>query len=487
MMKISSIKWHKEYLNINTKNSQINTIKLNLFERIGRNVFGFYKNTHSKNILNFSISHPNNIPEKLISKIKILYNKLFNQEFPFNRQEQISYKEKDKGSNTECEDVIDVNHALANENQASNIEIDAAAVSCDNEFIDMAFMERDVIIQKGKDAGLDWCTCTNCDSNFRREVENSIVEKVLQTLPLNTVDSHKILSIGSGNLLQDLVLINELIKKGYKNFTLDLIDPLLNNDKVTILKNFFTDHFNIQININVIDNIGNSNNKNYHICYAIDFDAATYNVETWDTLLAGITNLSENAVFHIDSKNFFNYTFNSNEIPCEINNVPFNMVLLSQQINQEMMFISLAINIIKNILSGKNNIKIEFLVYEGNIRLFKMQVKFLDEFLKKFKTAFENHLKIEVVKKNNISEISEKINLFHILRKKVNPEEPLTELIDYYKSILNTTDLLEISGVYDQISHENFFKNLSTSLNKSVRFYVGEYKDKIFKPESVNL
>ena len=69
-----SSSWRRNYLSYDSTQNQWSIISLNFFERIGRKVFGLFKNTHLNNVI-VPLQQLENLPEGLISRMNQIWQK----------------------------------------------------------------------------------------------------------------------------------------------------------------------------------------------------------------------------------------------------------------------------------------------------------------------------------------------------------------------------------------------------------------------------
>lgn len=109
---------------------------------------------------------------------------------------------------------------------------------------------------------------TTLRADFEKAILAHINERVFdKSEPLS------LLSLGSGGLLQDFVLLGKLIQKGHTNLTLTLVDPMLSEDKVYAFQHFFERHFP-KVNLSILSALSVKDlhpSKSFDLAYAIDF------------------------------------------------------------------------------------------------------------------------------------------------------------------------------------------------------------------------
>ena len=127
---------------------------------------------------------------------------------------------------------------------------------------------------------LSECACVNT-AEFNRlaksrrdNLENEIVNQLSKTHTDRNNPLH-LLSLGSGELLSDFFTLEKLIAVGFRNITLDCVDPYLNFKGIQQMRKFFEDCPEVSIKINGYKNIDNvpQERKNYSAVLAVDYEA----------------------------------------------------------------------------------------------------------------------------------------------------------------------------------------------------------------------
>jgi len=98
--------------------------------------------------------------------------------------------------------------------------------------------------------GISECRCNKIGRSFRKEIENSTVTALEKKQ--NTNDVLEIVSLASGHCLQELTLIEKLIKKGYTKINISLIDNDSNLEgSIASLRTFLNDFFSSSPDITI--------------------------------------------------------------------------------------------------------------------------------------------------------------------------------------------------------------------------------------------
>lgn len=136
--------------------------------------------------------------------------------------------------------------------------------------------------------------------NSRRvSIEKAIVSDLKVRLPIEAPIS--LLSMGSGGLFQDFILIGKLIQAGYKSISLTLVDPEIDETKVTSLKNFLKNFDDVKIEIRSFKNVNQlSQEEKFNTIYAIDYDEfENHHIQGAIDALASLKLLDSNGQFFL--------------------------------------------------------------------------------------------------------------------------------------------------------------------------------------------
>ncbi len=156
---------------------------------------------------------------------------------------------------------------------------------------------------------LEECACENdyfnCFINNRRsDLENRLTQQALERFP-DKSKQIRYVSLGSGNLLQDLFQIYSLLQKGYKNIDIILIDPC-NKDNKDALRLFSSciqakaRELDVQLNIHPYNSYQDYNKANQQekidILVAVDFEVLDVHI---DDVVNAHAQLSDQGFFHL--------------------------------------------------------------------------------------------------------------------------------------------------------------------------------------------
>lgn len=187
------------------------------------------------------------------------------------------------------------------------------------------FCDRREWIQSAE--GLTMCLCPTHQMERRILIEDQIISTLCNAFPLKTTQKLSILSLGSGHLLQDYIIIKKIEKIGYKKFNLILIDPLTGKSEVSCLEsnlgaNVKIKHFDYLPKMIIsLDLKKYKTFPKFHMVHAIDFSPINVNsVEAWKILASSQNLIKQNGFIlctglfsqHVFSQNCWNFEFNSN-------------------------------------------------------------------------------------------------------------------------------------------------------------------------------
>lgn len=161
-------------------------------------------------------------------------------------------------------------------------ELYIEVISHDTDYFQQFLTERPAPIVGFTPLGIGECACIGHKSNrvfnnMRYVYEEQFVNHILAVVP-NKSDTVRVLSMGSGRLLQDWKLIGLLIKEGYTTFQWVLVDPInSNNPRIDRLKDFYEKIKDIHVELIACTSIAEVQDKagvvsNQHAVLTIDFD-----------------------------------------------------------------------------------------------------------------------------------------------------------------------------------------------------------------------
>jgi hypothetical protein len=172
---------------------------------------------------------------------------------------------------------------------------------------EMVAKKRKHWIVKGKAAGLKACTCYTHSLEAREGIESAIVDQIKENFSELKERQLLIMSVGSGKLLQDYILMKKLIFLGFKNIELTLIDPLLekkNVDALIQLVNAKNSNKGFNVSIQSFQNsekcLSEDVQKKYHAIYGIDFIDLPSN---WEMFLKAKERLNKVGFIYLSCRN----------------------------------------------------------------------------------------------------------------------------------------------------------------------------------------
>lgn len=136
--------------------------------------------------------------------------------------------------------------------------------------------------------GIGECACVSHKYNrvftkTRYAFEQQFVNHILATVP-HKADVVRVLSMGSGRLLQDWKLIGLLLKEGYNAIHWVLVDPInANNPRIDRVNNFFAKIEDVSVELIACNNISEVQEglvSSAHAVLTVDFDP-----EIWKDLI----------------------------------------------------------------------------------------------------------------------------------------------------------------------------------------------------------
>lgn len=128
------------------------------------------------------------------------------------------------------------------------------------------------------------CACCSQSGNFnrllnqrRQNVESRLLDETIKNYPPSETPILRYLSLGSGDLLPDMIAIGKLIKAGYKKIEVSLVDPVYkwksfvqHHDLFKAVMQTYAQSKNAQVSINAYPNLPDKHKV--HAVFAIDFD-----------------------------------------------------------------------------------------------------------------------------------------------------------------------------------------------------------------------
>lgn len=148
------------------------------------------------------------------------------------------------------------------------------------------------------------CACNrgtfNRVLNSRRaDIEKAILSDIKADCPITS--SISLLSLGSGGLFQDFIIIGKLIQEGYKAISLTLVDPEIDDKKVESLKNFLGNFNDVKIDIYSYKNVHQiPQEERFNAIYAIDYDQfENTNIKDSIDIIANLKQLDSNGNLYL--------------------------------------------------------------------------------------------------------------------------------------------------------------------------------------------
>ncbi|MCE3043884.1 hypothetical protein [Legionella sp. 16cNR16C] len=125
---------------------------------------------------------------------------------------------------------------------------------------------------------LSECACHGHEREVRQQLEAELLSQALKRYPPQSTVSLNYLSIGSGKLLQDFIIVLKLLKVGYKNIQISLIEPnlsLLAQNQFNWLA-LIAQELKAKITINYFNSVAqyqvNAQPQKAHLIVGIDFE-----------------------------------------------------------------------------------------------------------------------------------------------------------------------------------------------------------------------
>ncbi len=112
------------------------------------------------------------------------------------------------------------------------------------------------------------------DNPRRNNFEKAIVDR-LATIHPDKKAPIKLISMGSGGLMSDFIILEKLFLSGFENITLDCIEPKgIDPSKIESIKKFFKEYPNVSLNISAYDYVDDlpSEESGYSAVIAVDYD-----------------------------------------------------------------------------------------------------------------------------------------------------------------------------------------------------------------------
>jgi len=122
--------------------------------------------------------------------------------------------------------------------------------------------------------GLEECACCHfhrLNSKRRKKLEDEIVSRLF-----NQIDDKEkplqLLSMGSGGLMSDFIVLEKLLLAGFKKITIDCVDPIgIDEGRVERIRKFFSNLPGVTVEIRAYDSINKVPKRAYNAVMAIDY------------------------------------------------------------------------------------------------------------------------------------------------------------------------------------------------------------------------
>lgn len=169
--------------------------------------------------------------------------------------------------------------ALGNFGQDVNASEMRVRQVTDETFRQLAVLDtkRSQLINDVTTRGLDICPCNETN---RVEMENDFIRNIVRRFPPHPDFELSIMSLGSGGLLQDVILLKKMVELGYRKFFVHFIDPRTTQEKVEafkqLLKNpsFLSAQISIDHSQCLFEEVGEC--RKFHCIHAMDFEKLKY-------------------------------------------------------------------------------------------------------------------------------------------------------------------------------------------------------------------
>jgi len=125
---------------------------------------------------------------------------------------------------------------------------------------------------------LSECSCAHYPRELRKPLEDRFLTEALTRYPVKSIDSLNYLSLGSGELLQDLIIIIRLLKVGYTKINISLIEPqIIEEHRIANFRRLkdVANECHASLNINTYISIYHYQRQNgspIHLATAIDYE-----------------------------------------------------------------------------------------------------------------------------------------------------------------------------------------------------------------------
>lgn len=161
-------------------------------------------------------------------------------------------------------------------------------------------LNRDMWIAQGA-SSLAMCMCGS--SEYRVKDERAFLKSLIERYPPHPSFELCLMSIGSGELMQDWLLLQQLVQIGYSKIYLHLIDPRTSEENVSSLNSLISIYLKGSITIVHTEAYLEPNEikvcRPFHAIHALDFDSILYFPGTqsaWESLITASECLKEHGL-----------------------------------------------------------------------------------------------------------------------------------------------------------------------------------------------
>lgn len=124
---------------------------------------------------------------------------------------------------------------------------------------------------------LSECTCFGHERETRNRLEQTLLKESQVRFPVADTARLNYLSLGSGNLLQDFIIILKLLRAGYKNITISLVEPNMRKLNFTLFGRLHDLGREVGATLNIthffsIQHYELTNGEKLHLISGIDFE-----------------------------------------------------------------------------------------------------------------------------------------------------------------------------------------------------------------------
>lgn len=181
--------------------------------------------------------------------------------------------------------------------------------------------------------GLGLCFCSS-SSKYRAKHEKVFLEALIRRYPPHPSFELCIMSLGSGELGQDWLLLQQLVLAGYSKLHLHFVDPRTTEATVGFFKSLISEFLDPSINVEIVhsqvclDPTGVEECRSFHAIHALDFDSVLFfptSEESWRALSVASDCLQEYGLLFCSSygnKFWFDAQKGSWKLPDRVERLP---------------------------------------------------------------------------------------------------------------------------------------------------------------------